>query len=106
MTALMHHYTDDKGWKSISSQRDWPFKANQPPRPDAHPYGAYFTTFAPNTPNLAQWLRLPRWKVQYFFSFDDIGDLLPYNAPRRKNIFYSPNDYIVVKNRQQAHGKC
>ncbi len=35
------HYTDEAGFKGISSARDWRFIAGDPPT--EHPRGAYFT---------------------------------------------------------------
>jgi len=45
---MILHYTDTKGFKSISSQVDWLFHAIQPKAPH-NPIGAYFTTLRPDT---------------------------------------------------------
>ena len=45
---MILHYTDIKGFKSISSQVDWLFHAIQPKAPH-NPIGAYFTTLRPDT---------------------------------------------------------
>ena len=99
------HYTNDKAYKAISSQLTWMFKASQPPRPRVHPFGAYFTDLSIETPNLAKKLRVPKSKIEYFFAFEDIGDLASIEGGRGEHIFYSPDDYQVVKNRQGPHGE-
>ncbi len=104
MAELLFHYTDGQGWKSISSQTGWMFKAGQPPRPDAHPRGAYFTRLPVETPNLTKLLRMPRRKVEFFFSFLDVGDLRRLEGGRGDFISYSPRDYLVSEPRQHKHG--
>lgn len=96
------HYTDDDGYKAISSQPVWLFKAAQP-RGD-HPFGAYFTTLPPGTVKLALRLRIPRTKLEFAFCFHDMGDLLPLRGGRGHYIFYSPEDYSVIEDRQVAAG--
>ena len=104
MGACLCHYTDVSGWKAISSQREWLFKASQPPRPDAHPYGAYFTSLPPTTRNLPKLLRMPRRKTEFFFSFVDAGDLRALPGGRGEFILYCPVDYAVPEARQRQHG--
>ena len=104
MTALLFHYTDRHGWNGISSQSVWMFGANRPPRPDAHPYGAYFTSLPVTTRNLPKLLRMPRRKTEFFFSFVDVGDLRAFRGGRGEYIFYSPRDYPVPEARQRRHG--
>ena len=99
----MNHFTDKPGYDAISSQPIWCFKASVPP--GGHPEGAYFTTLAPGTPNLAMRLRIPRDKLAFLFQFADAGDLLPLRGGRGAYIFYSPNDYFVEPVRQQDRGR-
>lgn len=100
--ASMYHCTDRDGYNAIKSQPVWRFVASQPP--GAHPFGAYFTTLGRDTPNLAQRLRIPRSKVEYFFEFRDVGDLRPLPGGRGQYIFYSPTDYLVDQSRQIDSG--
>jgi hypothetical protein len=99
----MNHFTDLSGWNAIRSQREWLFKAEQPP--GDHPFGAYFTTLESGEPNLANKLRIPREKLAYVFSFRDRApsDLSPLNGGRGKFIFFSPQDYAVEEVRQLAN---
>ena len=99
----MNHFTDKSGYNAISSQPDWCFKASKPPAD--HPVGAYFTTLAPQSPNLAVRLRIPREKLKFVFQFFDAGDLLPLEGGRGAYIFYSPSDYVVVESRQRFKGE-
>jgi hypothetical protein len=46
----LFHFTNDKGYKAISSQVVWLFRASKPP--GGHLKGAYFTTLPPGTKNL------------------------------------------------------
>ncbi len=66
--------------------------------------GAYFTTLSAETPNLAKFLRMPKRKLEYFFSFQDIGDLQPLRGGRGDYTFYSVDDYLVPPERQESHG--
>ena len=102
MTDFVFHYTDDSGYKAISSQPAWVFKATQPP--GDHPFGAYFTTLGPTTRNLAKRLRVPKTKLAFLFCFFDRSDLLPLPGRRGKFIFYGPTDYTVEAGRQVFHG--
>ena len=99
----MFHYTDQVSFDAIRSQVAWYFEASQPPA--NHPFGAYFTTLGRETKNLAQRLRIPKSKIQYFFEFDAIGDLKALPGGRGQYIFYSPTDYEVEKSRQIDHGE-
>jgi hypothetical protein len=99
----MHHYTDRRGYRGISSQPMWLFEAHQPP--GDHPRGAYFTTLPPTTPNLAVRLRIPREKLTYGFDFTDVGDLVPLRGGRGDYVLYSPEDYAVAPERQNASGE-
>ena len=98
----MFHYTDLAGYNAIRAQPVWRFKACQPP--GDHPVGAYFTSYGRDTPNLARRLRIPKEKVEYFFEFQDAGDLQPLPGGRGKRIFYSPKDYDVDSTRQIDSG--
>jgi hypothetical protein len=89
----MSHYTDQAGFNAIRALKPWVFRASQPP--GDHPFGAYFTTLAPDTPNLARRLRIPRMKTEFVFTFADVGDLKPLHGGRGEFIFYSPRDYSV-----------
>ncbi len=99
----MNHFTDKAGYTAISSQADWCFKASQPPC--SNPRGAYFTTLPPETPNLANRLRIPRAKLAFRFQFTDAGDLTPLRGGRGAYIRHSPGDYVVSAVRQEYHGE-
>jgi hypothetical protein len=100
----MNHFTDKGGFDAIKAASPWRFRASQPP--GNHPFGAYFTTLTAHTPNLAKRLGIPKWKLEYLFSFDDLGDLIPLPGGRGEWILYSPQDYYVVDERQGYHGKA
>ena len=100
---MMLHYTDKDGLNAISSQVDWLFRAHQPP--GDHPFGAYFTTLPPSATNLAKKLRIPRRKIEFVFCFQSQNDLLPLPGGRGDFVWYSPNDYEVVSERQNEYGR-
>ena len=97
----MFHYTDNAGFKAISSQVAWTFKASVPRGP--HPLGAYFTQLNPETPKLAKKLRMPQWKMEWLFEFDGTAGLVPIDEGKGRGayIFFSPADYIVEPVRQR-----
>ena len=96
----MFHYTNKKSMNAIRSQPTWCFKASQPPC--GNPFGAYFTTLEENAPLLARRLRIPKTKLEFVFVFvNDVG-LRPLRGDRGEFIRYSPNNYSVVRNRQQG----
>ena len=99
----MNHFTDDAGYKAIASQVDWTFLASKPP--GDHPIGANFTTLGPETPNLANRLRIPRTKLSYRLSFAGADGLMPLEGGRGMFILYSPSTYVVVRERQESHGE-
>ena len=101
----MNHFTDKTGYNGIRASPIWRFWASQPPDPVNHPFGAYFTTLTPDTPNLAIKLGIPKRKLEYLFSFVDKNDLIALDNDRGEWIFYSPRDYEVEKERQVYHGK-
>lgn len=100
----MFHYTNDKGYKAISSQHVWLFKASSPP--GSRPKGAYFTSLPPGTINLAKrlFIRGCAEKVAFVLSFSGGDDLKPLEGGRGRFIFYSSEDYPVEKLRQGLHG--
>src|SRR5207248_9227796 len=100
----MNHFTDRDGYNGIVAQPTWVFKASQPP--GDHPVGAYFTTLGPETPKLSKKLGIPRRKLQYLFTFEDVGDLTRLPGGRGEFIFYSPTDYEVAADRQQYAGEA
>jgi hypothetical protein len=95
----MHHYSDKDGYNAIGATSPWQFRASQPP--GDHPFGAYFTTLPPGTPKLAVRLRIPKSKLEYVFTFIDVGDLTPLRGDRGEWIFYSLTDYFVDEPRQR-----
>jgi hypothetical protein len=104
----MFHYTDRAGWKAIRSQVDWEFQVHKPQRSD-RPEGAYFTELEPSSSNLRTlWkrLRLPREKQEYVFWFEGTDGLIQLNEGRGRDryIYFSPVEYIVVKERQRGEG--
>jgi hypothetical protein len=99
----MNHYTDRAGFNGIRASSPWRFRAHQPPDPRNHPFGAYFTTLPPDTPNLALRLRIP--KLEFLFSFLDRTNLIALDNDRGEWIFYSKKDYYVVRERRIYHGR-
>jgi hypothetical protein len=100
----LFHYTNDKGYKAISSQKTWLFMASKPPCD--HPKAAYFTSLPPGTRNLAKrlFVRGCAEKLAFVFCFSGGGDLIPLEGGRGTFIFYSLADYPVETNRQGPHG--
>ncbi|HRX87124.1 MAG TPA: hypothetical protein P5572_19025 [Phycisphaerae bacterium] len=98
----MLHYTDTGGYKAISSQVTWLFRASTPP--GGRRRGAYFTTLKPTTRNLAARLRIPREKTTHVFAFCGNEGLRPIEGGRGQYIFWSSNDYAVEAHRQEFHG--
>jgi hypothetical protein len=99
----MNHFTNREGYNGIRAQVVWVFVAYKPL--GDNPKGAYFTTLTPDTPNLAQRLRIPREKIKFIFTFTGGEDLSPLDGGRGRYIFYSDNDYQVEKERQTHHGE-
>lgn len=99
----MRHYTNKPGFDAIRSQTTWCFKANKPP--DAKPYGAYFTTLSPETPNLAKRLRIPRGKLLHQFVFFGAHGLRRLSGDRGEYVLFAAEDYMVTPVRQEFHGK-
>lgn len=99
----MFHYTNSKGYKAIGATAAWHFRASKPP--GDHPVGAYFTDYGLDTPLLAIKLRVPLEKLEFFFEFNDAGDLQRLPGGRGKHIFFSPTDYVVDRPRQRGSGK-
>jgi hypothetical protein len=82
-----HHCTNKKGYNAIKANPEWCFKAARPPAPE-NDVGAYFTTYPPNEPNLSIKIRVPKEKLEFVFSFVDVGDLLPLRGWRGQGIFF------------------
>ena len=101
----MFHYTNEAGYKAISSQVVWLFKALKPP--GEHPRGAYFTTLPPGTKNLGKrlFVRGAAEKTAFVFSFSGGEELLRLPGGRGAYICYSKEDYPVEKERQGPHGR-
>jgi len=97
----LFHYTNDVGFKAISSQPVWVFKASTPP---GHPFGAYFTTLEPGTEKLAKRLRIPKAKTEFVFCFAGQTGLKPLDGARGQYVFYSPHDYEVERAQQTDSG--
>jgi hypothetical protein len=98
----MNHFTDKQGYNSISSQVDWRFVSAQPP--GRHPRGAYFTTLTPDSPKLAKRLGISKEKTEFVFTFAGETGLRPLQGGRGEHIYYSPDDYVVGKERQVYAG--
>ena len=96
------HYTHKSGFNGIRSQPTWTFLASEPPC--ENPVGAYFTNLDKNTPLLARKLGISREKLEFIFSFADVGDLRPLRGDRGRFIFYSPDDYRVGPDRKIDSG--
>ena len=101
----MFHYTNSKGYKAISSQVVWLFKASNPP--GGHPNGAYFTTLAPGTRNLGKrlFVRGCEQKTKFVFGFSGGDELLQLRGGRGDYVYYSEDDYPVEPDRQEVHGE-
>src|SRR5262245_24379670 len=102
----MNHFTDKSGFDAIRSQEAWTFRAEQP-RAQHHPVGAYFTTYDENEPNPSKKIFVPVAKLAYRFSFSPPTALkpLPGGRGRLRKIFYSPVDYVVLKEHQLLVGE-
>jgi hypothetical protein len=100
----LFHYTNSKGYKAISSQAVWLFKASKPPC--NHPEAVYFSTLPPGTKNLSKrlFVRGCAEKTKFVFSFTGGEDLMQLPGGRGDHIYYSLDDYPVVKERQREHG--
>jgi hypothetical protein len=100
----LFHYTDSSGYKGISAQVTWLFRASKPP--GDHPKGAYFTTLPPGTRNLAKrlFVRGCADKIAFVFCFSGGEDLKRLDGGRGQFIFFSDTDYLVEKTRQGPHG--
>ena len=83
--SRLFHYTDDEGYKAISSQPDWLFKVEQPP--GKHPPGAYFTSLGPERTDLARRLRIPKDKLRFVFAFTVMDELRRLPGARGEFIF-------------------
>ena len=101
----LFHYTDNKGYNAIRSQIVWLFKASQPPCD--HPKAAYFSTLPPGTKNLSKrlFVRGCSEKTRFVFSFSGGEDLPRLPGGRGEHVFYSEEDYPVVRARQITHGE-
>ena len=101
----MFHYSNSKGYKAISSQAVWLFKASEPPCD--HPKAVYFSTLPPGTKNLGKrlFVRGCAEKTEFVFMFTGGEDLPRLPGGRGDHIHYSVEDYPVVKERQIMHGK-
>jgi hypothetical protein len=101
----LFHYTNDKGFKAISSQLIWLFKVSQPPCD--HPKAVYFTTLPPGTRNLGKrlFVRGCSDKTEFVFGFSGGEELPRLRGGRGEHIHYSEEDYPVVVARQGPHGE-
>jgi len=101
----LFHYTNDKGYKAISSQVVWLFKVSKPP--GDHPRAAYFSTLPPGTKNLGKrlFVRGCAEKTRFVFSFSGGDDLLRLRGGRGDHVFFSLGDYSVEPERQGPHGE-
>lgn len=101
----MFHYTNLKGYKAISSQVMWLFKASQPPCD--HPKAAYFSTLPPGTKNLSKrlFVRGCAEKTEFVFNFSGGEDLPCLRGGRGDHVHYSTEDYLVIEDRQGPHGQ-
>lgn len=99
---VTNHFTNKVGYDGIRSQREWRFRAAQPP--GEHERGAYFTTLDASAPRLAARLGIPREKLAYLFAFTGQVGLEPMNGGRGSYILFSRLDYLVAPERQAGHG--
>lgn len=105
----MIHYTNKKGYNAISPHPDWTFKAEKPSAAKHNPVGAYFTNLPPDTPRLGVLTRVPKEKREFMFEFtiDSEQTLLPLPGGRGHEglVYYSPNNYVAIKNLQNYKGE-
>ncbi len=101
----LYHYTNDKGYKAISSQVVWLFKASKPPCD--HPKAVYFSTLPPGTKNLSKrlFVRGCAEKTKFTFCFSGGEDLPRLRGGRGEHVHYSEDDYPVEKPKQGFHGE-
>lgn len=101
----LFHYTNSKGYKAISSQVVWLFKASKPSC--GHPRAVYFTTLPPGTKNLNKrlFVRGCKDKTEFVFGFTGGEDLPRLDGGRGDHVHYSVVDYPVIEVRQREHGE-
>ncbi len=99
----MFHYTNDRGYKAISSQQTWLFKASRPPC--SHPKGAYFTILPPGTRGLGKrlFVRGCADKTNFVFCFSGEEGLKPIDGGTGEHVFNSKEDNLDEKRRQGPH---
>jgi hypothetical protein len=100
----LFHYTNDRGYKAISSQVVWLFKASKPPC--NHPKAAYFSSLPPSTRNLSKrlFVRGCTDKTEFVFSFSGGEELPCLRGGRGDLVYYNKEDYPVEVERQGPHG--
>ncbi len=98
------HYTGGTAFKAIRSQKEWAFKASQPP--GENPIGAYFTTLTPDAYHFSARLRIPKEKQEFVFAFIGQEGLRPKIGGKGDYIFWAPEDYIIRRDRQKYNGKA
>jgi hypothetical protein len=97
------HYTDHQGFKAISSQQAWTFRASQPPGDNG--FGAYFTTLPPDAHRFSARTRIPKGKQTYLFAFVGREGLKPKDGGKGAYIYWTPEDYVVKQDRQRYNGR-
>ncbi|EOW6561510.1 RHS repeat-associated core domain-containing protein [Cronobacter dublinensis] len=111
-TVTVYHYTDKGGYKGISSQKPYKFKASSPIK--GHPKGIYVTTKSPEelakTPNGFKKLGLTSAKSTHFYEFQiDDSQLKPIRGDRGEFIRYIEGDMDLDREHVSRHGttpKC
>lgn len=96
------HYTDVDGFKAISSQKEWTFKAAQPR--GENEFGAYFTTLPPDAHHLVARTMISAVKKDYVFAFVGAEGLQHKRGGKGKYILWTPENYMVDQTRQMYAG--
>jgi hypothetical protein len=98
------HYTNDAGYKPISSQKDWAFQASQPPGDNK--FGVYFTTLAPTAPRFSARTKIPKEKQKYVFAFVGRQGLQQKAGGKGAYVLWTPETYVVEEKsgRQKYNG--
>lgn len=101
--SFVYHYTGKPAWNAIRLQKDWTFKASQPP--GDRPYGVYFTTLRIDAPLFYKKTRIPVEKQEYVFVFVGKDGLEERDDGKRPYILICATDLTVLEHRQRYADK-
>ena len=106
----VYHYTDEKAYKAIISQRpNYLFKASQPD--SVHAKGVYVTPMSPSQilhkpGGFKSYLGITKEKSQYYFKFKvEKCKLKKIKGMRGNHVWFSPTNLLVTQHQMLEHGK-